>query len=224
MGSQSSHTRTTWSTAPPPLWPGGRSRASTSYTRSCPTARRGSPTWTRATSSLAPRRAAGELRDRRRQRGRVPRLAGRNDRGRSRRPRLAAMDPAYAPEVVLSINFHRVRDRPLNQKNNSARAPGRRPGAARRRTRHRQSLAVPRPRTGVGRGQVRRLQRQPQPHPRRRHHRHLRRRRAVTRTHRVYLEHLGGDMASPDTFLRAAATATGEQLGVDLAASFEIIA
>ena len=42
--------------------------------------------------------------------------------------------------------------------------------------------------------------------------------------HRVYLEHLGGDMASPDTFLRAAATATGEQLGVDLAASFEIIA
>ena len=42
--------------------------------------------------------------------------------------------------------------------------------------------------------------------------------------HRVYLEQLGGAMASPDTFLRRAATAAGEQLGVELAAAFELIA
>jgi LmbE family N-acetylglucosaminyl deacetylase len=41
--------------------------------------------------------------------------------------------------------------------------------------------------------------------------------------HRVYLEHLGGDMASPDEFLRGAATAAGERLGCELAASFEVI-
>lgn len=41
--------------------------------------------------------------------------------------------------------------------------------------------------------------------------------------HRVYLEHLGGEMASPASFLRGAATAAGERIGVELAASFEII-
>jgi len=41
--------------------------------------------------------------------------------------------------------------------------------------------------------------------------------------HHVYLEHLGGEMASPDDFLRSAATATGERLGCALAASFEVI-
>ena len=41
--------------------------------------------------------------------------------------------------------------------------------------------------------------------------------------HRVYLENLGGDMADPDTFLRGAAAAAGEQLGVGLGATFELI-
>jgi LmbE family N-acetylglucosaminyl deacetylase len=41
--------------------------------------------------------------------------------------------------------------------------------------------------------------------------------------HEVYLANLGGDMASPDAFLRPAATSTGVNLGVDLAASFEIV-
>jgi LmbE family N-acetylglucosaminyl deacetylase len=41
--------------------------------------------------------------------------------------------------------------------------------------------------------------------------------------HRLYLEHLGGDMASPDEFLRGAATAIGEQMGTPLAASFELV-
>jgi LmbE family N-acetylglucosaminyl deacetylase len=41
--------------------------------------------------------------------------------------------------------------------------------------------------------------------------------------HRVYLEHLGGDMASPDGFLRTAARQAGAELGVDLATTFEII-
>jgi LmbE family N-acetylglucosaminyl deacetylase len=41
--------------------------------------------------------------------------------------------------------------------------------------------------------------------------------------HRTYLEHLGGDMASPDEFLRAPATSIGATFGVDLAASFEIV-
>jgi LmbE family N-acetylglucosaminyl deacetylase len=40
--------------------------------------------------------------------------------------------------------------------------------------------------------------------------------------HRVYLEHLGGDMAAPDEFLRGAATAGGERWA-PLAATFEII-
>jgi LmbE family N-acetylglucosaminyl deacetylase len=43
-------------------------------------------------------------------------------------------------------------------------------------------------------------------------------------SHRTYLEHLGGDMASPEAFLRDAAVATGARLGVELAAAFEIIA
>ena len=43
------------------------------------------------------------------------------------------------------------------------------------------------------------------------------------RCHRVYLDNLGGDMASPDAFLRGPAAATGEAIGVDLAAAFEII-
>jgi LmbE family N-acetylglucosaminyl deacetylase len=41
--------------------------------------------------------------------------------------------------------------------------------------------------------------------------------------HHVYLEHLGGEMASPGEFLRGHATATGEQVGVALAAAFEVI-
>lgn len=42
--------------------------------------------------------------------------------------------------------------------------------------------------------------------------------------HRVYLEHLGGEMAAPDAFLRRAGVEAGRRLGVDLAAEFEIIA
>ena len=41
--------------------------------------------------------------------------------------------------------------------------------------------------------------------------------------HRTYLENLGGDMASPAGFLRDAATNAGAQLGVTLAATFEIV-
>ena len=41
--------------------------------------------------------------------------------------------------------------------------------------------------------------------------------------HRVYLENLGGEMASPDEFLRGGATHFGERLGVELAATFEVI-
>lgn len=41
--------------------------------------------------------------------------------------------------------------------------------------------------------------------------------------HRTYLDNLGGDMASPSTFLRTAATEAGVRLGVELAATFEII-
>lgn len=41
--------------------------------------------------------------------------------------------------------------------------------------------------------------------------------------HRVYLEHLDGDMASPDEFLRGAASSTGPRIGVELAASFELV-
>ncbi len=41
--------------------------------------------------------------------------------------------------------------------------------------------------------------------------------------HRVYLDNLGGDMASPDAFLRSAAEAAGAAFGVELAATFEII-
>ena len=41
--------------------------------------------------------------------------------------------------------------------------------------------------------------------------------------HRTYLDNLDGDMASPADFLRAGATAAGEQVGVELAATFEVI-
>ena len=41
--------------------------------------------------------------------------------------------------------------------------------------------------------------------------------------HRLYLENLGGDMASPDSFLRDAASATGPRIGVELATAFEVI-
>jgi LmbE family N-acetylglucosaminyl deacetylase len=41
--------------------------------------------------------------------------------------------------------------------------------------------------------------------------------------HRTYLEHLGGEMASPEDFLRNAAAATGPRLGVELATAFEVI-
>ena len=42
-------------------------------------------------------------------------------------------------------------------------------------------------------------------------------------SHRTYLEYLGGDMGSPDEFLRSAAAAGGARFGVDLAATFEVI-
>ncbi len=41
--------------------------------------------------------------------------------------------------------------------------------------------------------------------------------------HAMYLEHLGGDMASPSEFLQGAARNAGEQFGVEFAATFEII-
>jgi LmbE family N-acetylglucosaminyl deacetylase len=42
-------------------------------------------------------------------------------------------------------------------------------------------------------------------------------------SHRVYLENIGGAMASPDEFLRGGATHFGQRLGVPLAAAFEVI-
>ncbi len=41
--------------------------------------------------------------------------------------------------------------------------------------------------------------------------------------HELYLQNLGGDMASPDEFLRGAAEAAGADFGVPLAATFELI-
>lgn len=41
--------------------------------------------------------------------------------------------------------------------------------------------------------------------------------------HRTYLQHLGGDMASPDEFLRQAAADAGPRLGVELATTFELV-
>lgn len=41
--------------------------------------------------------------------------------------------------------------------------------------------------------------------------------------HRVYLEHLGGDMASPEGFLRSRAEEAGNLVGVELATTFEMI-
>lgn len=41
--------------------------------------------------------------------------------------------------------------------------------------------------------------------------------------HQMYLQHLGGDMASPADFLRRNAAATGSRLGVEFAAAFEIV-
>jgi LmbE family N-acetylglucosaminyl deacetylase len=41
--------------------------------------------------------------------------------------------------------------------------------------------------------------------------------------HRAYLDGLSGDMASPEDFLRGGAEAAGQNLGVPLAATFEII-
>ena len=41
--------------------------------------------------------------------------------------------------------------------------------------------------------------------------------------HRTYLENLGGDVASPATRLRGAAESSGELLGVELAATFEVV-
>ena len=41
--------------------------------------------------------------------------------------------------------------------------------------------------------------------------------------HRVYLEHLGGDMAAPADFLRRAAADAGPRLGVELATTFEVV-
>lgn len=41
--------------------------------------------------------------------------------------------------------------------------------------------------------------------------------------HRAYLDALGGDMASPESFLRGGAEAAGERFGVPLATTFELI-
>jgi len=41
--------------------------------------------------------------------------------------------------------------------------------------------------------------------------------------HRVSLDNLGGEMATPDAFLRGPATAAGPRLGVALATTFEVI-
>lgn len=41
--------------------------------------------------------------------------------------------------------------------------------------------------------------------------------------HRTYLEHLGGEMAQPQEFLRREATSAGALLGVELAATFEVV-
>ncbi len=41
--------------------------------------------------------------------------------------------------------------------------------------------------------------------------------------HKIYLDNLGGDMASPDQFLRAGAEAAGAAFGVALATTFEIV-
>jgi LmbE family N-acetylglucosaminyl deacetylase len=41
--------------------------------------------------------------------------------------------------------------------------------------------------------------------------------------HRVYLEHLGGEMADADGFLRSAATDAGSRIGVPLGAAFEVV-
>ena len=41
--------------------------------------------------------------------------------------------------------------------------------------------------------------------------------------HATYLGHLGGEMAEPETFLRSGAEAAGEQAGVALATTFEVI-
>lgn len=41
--------------------------------------------------------------------------------------------------------------------------------------------------------------------------------------HKLYLDNLAGGMASPDAFLRGSAESIGKELGVELAAAFEII-
>ncbi len=41
--------------------------------------------------------------------------------------------------------------------------------------------------------------------------------------HELYLSELGGDMASPDEFLRGNAEAAGQLIGVELAAAFEVV-
>ncbi|MGB0111965.1 MAG: PIG-L family deacetylase, partial [Ilumatobacteraceae bacterium] len=48
---------------------------------------------------------------------------------------------------------------------------------------------------------------------------------ASLRCHDLYLRNLGGDgaMTDPDAFLRSAAEAGGERLGVALAATFEVV-
>jgi LmbE family N-acetylglucosaminyl deacetylase len=51
---------------------------------------------------------------------------------------------------------------------------------------------------------------------------HLDRGVASLRCHETYLRNLGGDMADPDEFLRAAAAGAGPRLGVELATTFEV--
>ncbi|NNE74951.1 MAG: PIG-L family deacetylase [Acidimicrobiales bacterium] len=46
---------------------------------------------------------------------------------------------------------------------------------------------------------------------------------ASLQCHQVYLDQLEGDMASPEEFLRGPAAAAGASLGVELAASFELV-
>jgi len=42
-------------------------------------------------------------------------------------------------------------------------------------------------------------------------------------SHRLYLEHLGGEMADPEAFLRPAAEAAGQRFGTSLATTFELV-
>ncbi len=126
---------------------------------------------------------------------------------------LAAAVRRHRPEVVLSINF---RDSWVDRAG-TTRPPGGRPVTARRGARCSEPVGVRRSGRRVGRLPLRGLQRQSATVPRRRHDRHVRRRCCPAGRAPRVLDNLGGDMASPDEFLRGAATAAGERMGTPLA-------